>query len=194
MTTRPENRRVRMTKRLMKDAMLELLEKHELAGISVTAICNTADVHRSTFYKYYSDPVDLLREIEQDFLDRIPSPPKMLDDQNRDKLLSSATDFFEYVKEHERAFRILFRESSGNSFFSRMVEFLCSGYVPVHSEKDEASARFISLYIAYGSVGLMREWVEAGFPFSSREMAKMIFSLSWKISSYGVSQHDAFKI
>ena len=74
------------------------------------------------------------------------------------------------------------------------MEFLCSGYVPVHSEKDEASARFISLYIAYGAVGLMREWVEAGFPFSSQEMAKMIFSLSWKISSYGVSQPDAFKI
>ena len=39
MSFQPENRRVRMTKRLMKDAMLELLEKHELAGISVTAIC-----------------------------------------------------------------------------------------------------------------------------------------------------------
>ena len=190
MSFQPENRRVRMTKRLMKDAMLELLEKHELAGISVTAICNTADVHRSTFYKYYSDPTDLLHEIEQDFLERIPSPPAILDKQNNEQLLSSATAFFEFVKENEKAFRILLREPSGNSF----VEFLCSGYVPVHSEKDEASARFISLYIAYGSVGLMREWVEAGFPFSSREMAKMIFSLSWKISSYGVSQHDAFKI
>lgn len=194
MTIQPENRRVRMTKRLMKDAMLDLLEKQELAGISVTAICNTADVHRSTFYKYYSDPTDLLHEIEQDFLERIPSPPAILDKQNNEQLLSSATAFFEFVKENERAFRILLREPSGNSFFSRMVEFLCSGYVPVHSGKDEASARFISLYIAYGAVGLMREWVEAGFPFSSQEMAKMIFSLSWKISSYGVSQPDAFKI
>ncbi len=192
MTTHLENRRIRMTKRLMKDAMLELLEKHELACISVTAICNTADVHRSTFYKYYSDPADLLREIERDFLDRIPSPPAILNEQNKEQLLSSATDFFEFVKENERAFRILFRESSGNSFFSRMVEFLCSGYVPVQSGEDKVSARFISLYIAYGAVGLMREWVESGFPFSSQEIAKTVFSLSWNISSYGFSQHDSF--
>lgn len=41
-----ENRRVRMTKRLLKDALLELMETHDLISISVTAICKTADVHR----------------------------------------------------------------------------------------------------------------------------------------------------
>ena len=100
MTIQPENRRVRMTKRLMKDAMLELLEKQDLAGISVTAICNTADVHRSTFYKYYSDPADLLSEIEQDILERIPFPPTILNERNRylgvctvDSQLDSRTGF-----------------------------------------------------------------------------------------------------
>ena len=69
-----ENRRVRMTRRMMKDALLELLEKKELSSISVTEICETADVHRSTFYKYYTDAADLLRDIEQDVLERIPTP------------------------------------------------------------------------------------------------------------------------
>ena len=75
-----------MTKRLMKNALLELLEKQELANISVTAICETADVHRSTFYKYYTDPSALLKEIEQDFLDQIPNPENM-DLSNQEKLL-----------------------------------------------------------------------------------------------------------
>ena len=51
MSGQQENRRVRMTKRLMKDALLELLEKKEMSGISVKAICETADVHCSTFYE-----------------------------------------------------------------------------------------------------------------------------------------------
>ena len=79
MTEKHENRRVRMTKRLMKDALLELLEKEELVNISVTAICKTADVHRSTFSDYYKDPADLLRETKQDFLERIPAPPPIAD-------------------------------------------------------------------------------------------------------------------
>ncbi|MDO5139237.1 MAG: TetR family transcriptional regulator, partial [Oscillospiraceae bacterium] len=64
MTEKNENRRVRMTKRLMKDALLELLAEKDLANISVTAVCEAADVHRSTFYNYYTDPADLLRDIE----------------------------------------------------------------------------------------------------------------------------------
>ena len=53
-----------MTKRLMKDALLELLAEKDLANISVTSVCETADVHRSTFYNYYTDPASLLRDIE----------------------------------------------------------------------------------------------------------------------------------
>ena len=79
MNEKPESRRVRMTKRLMKDALLELLEQEELSNISVTAICERADVHRSTFYKYYKDPADLFMKLEEDFLDRIPLPPPVLD-------------------------------------------------------------------------------------------------------------------
>ena len=74
-----ETRRVRMTKRLMKDALLELLAQKNLSSISVKELCETADVHRTTFYLHYTDTADLLREIEQDFLDKIPSPPEILD-------------------------------------------------------------------------------------------------------------------
>ena len=44
-----ENRRVRMTKKIIKDALLELLDKKPLDKITVTDICNTADLNRSTF-------------------------------------------------------------------------------------------------------------------------------------------------
>ena len=54
-----DNRRVRMTKKLMKDAYLELLERSPSEKISVTDICKVADVNRSTFYLYYEDPAAL---------------------------------------------------------------------------------------------------------------------------------------
>ena len=104
MTDKHENRRVRMTKRLMKEALLELLEKKELVNISVTAICKTADVHRSTFYDYYTDPADLLRDTEKDILDRIPMPPPMTSSMNQDKIIEASTAFFDYVKENEKTF------------------------------------------------------------------------------------------
>ena len=184
MTEHRENRRVRMTKRILKEALLELMEHQDLISISVTAICDAADVHRSTFYKYYSDLADLLGEIEQDFLDRIPLPPQHLDQQNQKALLAAATDFFDFIKENKETFQILFKDSSGNSFNTRLVEFLCDGYVPVGSYTDELSSRFTSIYIANGAVGMMREWVNADFPVSSQTIAEMMYSLSKKISQY----------
>lgn len=184
MTQQHENRRVRMTKRLLKDALLELMEKQDLISISVTAICETADVHRSTFYNYYTDPVDLLREIEQDFLDRIPTPPEILNQQNQKTLLAATSEFFDFVKENKRMIQILFSESSGNNFYLRLVDHLCNGYIYIGENIDEPTVRFRRLYIANGTVGMMREWVNSDCPISSEEIAEMMYSLSRRISQY----------
>ena len=58
----PDNRRVRMTKKLIKDAYLELLESSPSEKISVTDICKAADVNRSTFYMYYEDTIALRQD------------------------------------------------------------------------------------------------------------------------------------
>ena len=177
-----ENRRVRMTKRLMKEALLELLARSELSGISVTAVCAAADVNRSTFYNYYTSPSDLLRDIEQDVLDRIPTLPVPRNRQGEENLLSATTAFFDYVKDNEKAFRILFSESVNAEFSSRLVDLLCSQMIHGVENENELSARFIRLYIANGTVGMLREWIGTGFPVSSREIAKMMYYLSRKVT------------
>ena len=183
MEEKHDNRRVAMTKLLLKNALLELLEQKELSNISVTAVCETADVHRSTFYKYYNTPADLLREIEQDYLDHIPVPPQKVDHQNQEALLEANTGFFDYVKENGKSFRILFGRSEDNGFASRMVEFVCSGYIPVGEQANEQTARFIRLYIGNGTVGMLREWINADFPVSSRKIAELMYFLSRKVTS-----------
>ena len=177
-----ENRRVRMTKRLIKDALLDLLAQAELSGISVTAICAAADVNRSTFYTYYTSPSDLLREIEQDVLDRIPTPPLPLNQRGEENLLLLTTAFFDYVKENEKVFRIPFSEAVNAEFTSRMVDMLCSQQIVSVENGDDLSSRFLRLYVANGTVGMLREWINAGFPISSRKIANMMYYLSRKIT------------
>ena len=183
MSQKHENRRVRMTKRLLQDALLVLLEQNELANISVTSLCAQADVHRSTFYKYYSDPTDLLKEIEQDILDQIPTPPQILDKQNQDQLLLETSAFFDFVKQNEKALRVLFSNNTGSDFSARLVDFLCNGYIPVGNDSGDLSDRFTQLYIANGTVGMMREWIVSGFPFTSQKITEMMYFLSKKVIS-----------
>lgn len=182
MKEQTENRRVRLTKRMLKDALLEQLEKKDLPDISVTAICEAADVNRSTFYSYYTCPSDLLREIEAEVLDRIPLPPIPLDSQEERQLLQATEAFFDYVKENERVLRVLFAESGDYGFTAVLVDLLCSQYIPAVENADEQSSVFIRRYVANGTVGMLREWVMSGFPISSREIAEMMYFLSRKIT------------
>ena len=175
-----ENRRVRMTKRLMKDALMELMEQKELVDISVTAICEAADVNRSTFYKYYRDQVDLLRDIEGDYLDRIPIPSADPGSWDEEQLLAETTAFFDVVKQNERAFRILLGDSTSNGFAAWLIEFLCAQYA--NPDEKDTTSHYVNLYVANGTVGILREWVNSGFPISSRTIAEMMYFYSIKVS------------
>ena len=56
------DKRIMKTRKGLKDALLCLLEEHSFEEITVTEICEHARTGRLTFYKYYSDKNELMRE------------------------------------------------------------------------------------------------------------------------------------
>lgn len=58
------DRRIARTKDLLKGALLSLLEEEDINRISVTEITEQANVGRSTFYRYYRDVADLVKQVE----------------------------------------------------------------------------------------------------------------------------------
>ena len=56
--------RVRYTRMMIQQTFLDLLKKKPISKITVKEICEDADVNRSTYYVYYSDPYDQLHKIE----------------------------------------------------------------------------------------------------------------------------------
>ena len=64
-----EDRRVTMTKRMLKEALTEMLREVDIYHISIRELCQRADINRTTFYKYYGSQFDLLADMENDLLD-----------------------------------------------------------------------------------------------------------------------------
>ena len=52
---KPENQRTRLTKRLLRENLLELLKEKPVEYITVKELCEYAELNRSTFYAYYTD-------------------------------------------------------------------------------------------------------------------------------------------
>ena len=61
-----ENQRVRLSKMLLKNALITLLKEKPLEKITIYELCAKAQLNRVTFYKYYGSQSDLLTDIEND--------------------------------------------------------------------------------------------------------------------------------
>ena len=64
--TKPDGRRVRMTKMLLKQSLIELMSEKSIHEISIKDICNGADINRSTFYRHYNTQYELYDDVLED--------------------------------------------------------------------------------------------------------------------------------
>ena len=70
MAERREYRSSVRSRRMLREAFLELLEEKEFGKITVTDIVNRADLNRSTFYAHYPDVSGIVEEIQDEIINR----------------------------------------------------------------------------------------------------------------------------
>lgn len=63
-----ESRRVKITKMPLNESFLKFLAEKPLSRITVKEICESTDLNRSTYYSYFTDPYDQLKELESDIM------------------------------------------------------------------------------------------------------------------------------
>lgn len=173
-----ENRRVRMTKRLLQDALMELLEEQPLEKITVTQVCQKADVNRSTFYAYYPDVGALLAELENGVLEQIPASPNPPVTETDREFLDTLERFFDYVKENRRLFTVLLIRRDNGSFNHRLLDAVMEKHLKPAQEQPTRLDRYTYVYCVNGVMGILKEWLQEGFPFSSREFGKLVLEMS----------------
>lgn len=180
-TKMADNRRVRMTKKLIKDAYLELLETNPSEKISVTDICRMADVNRSTFYMYYEDPITLRQDIENDLMEQIPvlseMPSEITSDEQFVAILES---FFTYIKDNDRMFRILIMQSDNRVFNRRLIDAVLRKYHVESQSGNPMLAKYEYVFIVSGVIGLLGAWMEGNYPISAKKFSEMVLKMGLK--------------
>ena len=59
------NSRKIITKKILNDSLLELMQTKPISKITIKEICDLSDMSRSTFYLHYHDQSALLEDIEK---------------------------------------------------------------------------------------------------------------------------------
>ena len=179
-----ETRRVRMTKRIIKDAYIELLSKNPDKRISITDICNCADINRSTFYMHYEDVNCLIEEIEDELISQIPNVTGMKVITDVKEYIKALEKTFDYVLDNKNVFITLMARLDNNGFKKKIIATVLEDYKELSINEDSLISKYGYLYCINGVIGLLNEWVNDNFPISSHELAELTLKMSMGATNF----------
>ena len=171
--TEKEDRRKVMTKKLLKEALIELMKDKPLHAISIKKICETADVNRSTFYNHYETQYalydDILEDVSRDIGEIIRR-----DNGDGVKTLAVLTDIFQYAENNRNLFLVILGTNSnlnlGEKFTKNVDRFL-------NKETNSELYNYCTQFIAAGTANILWIWLNEENRRSAREVAMIIHAL-----------------
>jgi AcrR family transcriptional regulator len=189
MTQPVDNLRVRRTQKLLREALVELIEERGFDALTVGEITERAMVSRAAFYRNYQDKYDL---VEQIFSEAIQALFSAVAEAHTAHSPQIWVRFFQHVAEYERLYRALLGRRGSPWFVLKMRTSLIDlikeferqsshwqppAAHPVYPVSDELIPDLVATML----VEAITWWLEQGRPYSPEEMAKRCVSLAGAI-------------
>ena len=186
MQEKKEYRSALRSRKMIRDAFMELVEEKKNGKVTVTDIVKRADINRSTFYAHYQDVQGVAEELEEEiFESTIPlleikyvnvykNPKPFL--QNLAKIM----------EENEAFYRVLIKSNYADHFEKRLVEVL-TDYILNSEEVPEVviNSPFFDMLITFvmgGIVNVFHKWFQGNLNYNMNdlvnEMEKLIVNAS----------------
>ena len=165
-------------------ALISLLKKKPFEYITVSEICETASVNRSTFYLHYETISDLLDETTRYLLDDFRSyfPTDTIDlvccDRNElvfvcDKYL---TPYLTYIKNHKEVFGTAITHNKILKFEDVHKRLFDNIFNPILDRFHYSSntRQYVMMYYLNGINAIVLEWLKNGCDKSIAEISEII--------------------
>ena len=172
-----------LTKRLIREAMLELLKTKSIQKISVRELCDAAGINRTTFYNHYDGTYEVLAEIEEHFLAQLSA----------EEVTSGTTiDLARHIEllcdrlQKNREVSLLLLENNADPHFSeKLMAVRSCGTVwkQLGDAYTEDELLLLGDFLSSGAYALVFRWLKSG----CRQSPKQVAELLAKTIRYGVT-------
>jgi len=186
-TVPPEDRRVRRTRRLLRDALVSLVLERGYAGITVEDITDRADLGRATFYSHYTDKDDLLGQVVSDLADdlQVRLGP-LMPESSIGFTGKPVLEMFRHAAEERDVYRVILRGEGDGKALRKFVEDRSAAAVRIFSARGKAlgvTPRIDIEVLARAWVGeqiaVLQWWLESDPPpLTPEEVTEMLLELS----------------
>ena len=170
--------RTRYTRMMIEASFMKLLKKKHISKITVTQICEDAQINRATFYRHYLDVPNVLEQIEASIFQNVR---KLLDGRTYYELLPLYTDIMRYMQQNRDLCFILASDNCDPSLPVRMLQLaqdvsfpLLKRNVPRMTHRKQ---EMLHQYLSCGCAGIMGDWVRNGMKDGPEEVIPFMLKL-----------------
>ena len=178
MSQQGKNIRLKRTQKLLREALIELIEERGFDSLTIGELTERAMVSRAAFYRNYQDKYAL---VEQIFEEAMSGLLAAVGDLGREHPPEIWVRFFEHIADYERLYRALLGKKGSPWFVWKMRTALVvllkqRGHLPhgpnvfdqpIHSFSDA----FVPDLVSALFVEAITWWLEQGRPYTPREIA-----------------------
>ena len=177
-----ENRKIRYTKMVIRDSLMNLMKTKSILSVSIKDICELADISRSTFYAHFKDQYDLLRQIEEDTLAYFEDMLNRYKDKySKKETAQMVEEMLTYIANNSNSIQVLLSENGDIAFQKKLFQHftnhnLVTKYFSDKHQDDETKT-YYSVFLIHGYIGLVQHWLKNNVSIPVPQFAKML--LKW---------------
>jgi len=171
------NQRIRLTKRLLHESLLELLDNRTVEEISVKELCEHAGINRSTFYAHYGCVRDVIAEIESEITENVKDICRR-EGADPKTALEHVCEYLYRMKSTEL---ILFKNHTDTelsfAFESLSAEFYHTGNYDIKPQDEKLTLAFVN----YGMFNLIKTWLAEDIEKTPKEISELLLDRILKV-------------
>lgn len=171
-----QDARVRITKEMLHKALLSLLKEKPVGSISVKELCSEAGINRGTFYLHYGQPEEVLKEIEDNFIDENMQTFDRFWDDGRN--VSWLAKIYSCILQNRELCSVLMGENGDPQFMNSIRNLVRDGIVDEWQKEfpsyDRERLEYTFDFVFSGSMQLVLSWIGNDRDLSLSQFARRL--------------------
>ncbi len=160
------DRRIEKTQKALENALFALCSQKTIDKISVSELCNSAGINRTTFYKYYAIPEDVLKQYLEKFLEnQIQYFANHDREESKQDFIGHLTQTLVLIQQQRNAFTLALQ-------MDILQEQFMGKFLKVLEPKEKELDKYY--FLSGGVSALVVRWIRDGFTETPKEMADII--------------------
>jgi AcrR family transcriptional regulator len=181
-----DNRGTRKTRNAIRNSLIELMKQKPIMQITVSEICEKADIHRTTFYAHYDNQYDLLKQIEQEVLthyDEMLDEKKLSQHCTDQQIIAMAENLLHHIAINYNSVQVLLSKNGDIYFQEKLI-----GRVTMHFRQlrkkyigdiaDDQKNGYYSVFLVHGAIAIIQLWLKNDMDMPVTEIAQILLKFA----------------